>query len=324
MNNENVNDRVLLIDALNLFIRSFTVIQHVNVYGNHIGGLTGFLRSLGFVVNMIKPTRIVIVFDGKGSSTNKRYLYPEYKANRGIKRITNWDMFENQQEESDAIKNQIVRLIDYLRCLPVDLVTVDKIEADDVIGKLANTFEKNVVIVSSDKDYLQLVSERIHVYSPIKKKYYEPELVKKEYGVSATNFLAQKVLLGDSGDNVPGVKGLGIKTALKLFPDLVGDTRISLDEILKRCEGQKSKSYENIKMFEHQLKINEKLMDLHNPNISESDIEELDSIIQNPNRALRTLEFKNLYNEDSLGGSIQNLDMWLFNNFRSLAKFGKV
>jgi DNA polymerase-1 len=273
---------------------------------------------------MIKPTRIVIVFDGKGSSTNKRYLYPEYKANRGIKRITNWDMFENQQEESDAIKNQIVRLIDYLRCLPVDLVTVDKIEADDVIGKLANTFEKNVVIVSSDKDYLQLVSERIHVYSPIKKKYYEPELVKKEYGVSATNFLAQKVLLGDSGDNVPGVKGLGIKTALKLFPDLVGDTRISLDEILKRCEGQKSKSYENIKMFEHQLKINEKLMDLHNPNISESDIEELDSIIQNPNRALRTLEFKNLYNEDSLGGSIQNLDMWLFNNFRSLAKFGKV
>jgi DNA polymerase-1 len=171
MNNENVNDKVLLVDALNLFIRSFTVIQHVNVYGNHIGGLTGFLRSLGFVVNMIKPTRIVIVFDGKGSSTNKRYLYPEYKANRGIRRITNWDMFESQQEESEAIKNQIVRLIDYLRCLPVDLVTVDKIEADDVIGKMANMFQKNVVILSSDRDYLQLVSERIHVYSPIKKKY---------------------------------------------------------------------------------------------------------------------------------------------------------
>jgi 5'-3' exonuclease len=133
----------------------------------------------------------------------------------------------------------------------------------------------------------------------------------------------QKVLLGDSGDNVPGVRGLGAKTVLKLFPDLAEDTRISLEEVLNRCEGQKSKSYENIKTFEHQLKINEKLMDLHNPNISESDLEELDSVIQNPNRALKTLEFKNLYNEDSLGGSIQNLDMWLFNNFRSIAKFGK-
>lgn len=323
MNNDNTNDRVLLVDALNLFIRSFTVIQHVNVYGNHIGGLTGFLRSLGFVTNMIKPSRIIIVFDGKGSSTNKRYLYPEYKANRGIKRITNWDMFESQQEESEAIKNQIVRLIDYLKCLPVDLITVDKVEADDVIGQLAKMLPKNVVIVSSDKDYLQLVSERVHVYSPIKKKYYEPELVKKDFGVTPTNFLMQKILLGDSGDNVPGVRGLGNKTVLKLFPDLAEDTQISLEQILERCEGQKSKSYENIKSFEQQLRINEKLMDLHNPNISEPDLQELDSVIQSPNKVLRTLEFKNLYNEDSLGGSIQNLDMWLFNNFRHLSKFGK-
>jgi 5'-3' exonuclease len=323
MNNENINDRVLLVDALNLFIRSFTVIQHVNVHGNHIGGLTGFLRSLGFVANMVKPTRIVVVFDGKGSSTNKRYLYPEYKANRGIKRITNWDMFEDQQEESEAIKNQIVRLVDYLKCLPVDLVTVDKVEADDIIGKLSSMFTKEVVIVSSDRDYLQLVSNRIKVYSPTKKKYYEPELVKKEYGVSTNNFLIQKVLLGDSGDNVPGVKGLGTKTLIKIFPELAEDKEVTLQEIINKSKEGKSKSFENIRNFEHQLKINEKLMDLRNPNVPEQDVQELVSMIENPNRTLRTIEFKTLYNDDSLGGSIQNLDMWLFNNFRNLSKFGK-
>lgn len=323
MNNENINDRVLLVDALNLFIRSFTVIQHVNVHGNHIGGLTGFLRSLGFVTNMVKPTRIIVVFDGKGSSTNKRYLYPEYKANRGIKRITNWDIFEDQQEESDAIKNQIVRLVDYLKCLPVDLVTVDKVEADDVIGKLAGMFAKEVVIVSSDRDYLQLVSDRVKVYSPTKKKYYEPELVKKEYGVSTTNFLIQKVLLGDSGDNVPGVKGLGSKTLIKIFPELAEDREVTLQEVINKSKEGKGKSFENIRNFEHQLKINEKLMDLRNPNVPDQDVDELASMIENPNRTLRTVEFKTMYNDDLLGGSIHNLDMWLFNNFRNLSKFGK-
>jgi DNA polymerase-1 len=315
-----VNSRVVLIDALNLFIRSFTVIQHMNIHGNHIGGLTGFLRSLGYVINLIKPTRIVIVFDGKGSSTNKRYLYPEYKANRGITRITNWDMFESQQEESEAIKNQIVRLIDYVKCLPVDMVSIDKIEADDVIGKLAKQFQDKVVIVSSDRDYLQLVSDKVSVYSPTKKRFYEPHTVKQEYGVSTENFLIQKVLLGDSGDNVPGVKGLGPKTLIKMFPELREDRVVSLDEVLEKCQEMKNKSSNNILNFQNQLRINEKLMDLHNPNISEDDLKDLDYLIENPNKDLKTLDFVNLYNEDSLGASINNLNSWIFNNFHTISK----
>ncbi len=316
-----VNSKVLVIDSLNAFIRSFSMIQHTNYHGNHVGGLTGFLRTLGFVISLIRPTRVILVFDGKGSSTNKRYIYPEYKANRGISRITNWDIFENQQEESEAIKNQIVRLIDYLKCLPVDMISVDKVEADDVIGYIAKKLENEVIVMSSDRDFLQLVDHRTTVYSPIKKKHYDRDLVKKEYGVSASNFLNQKVIIGDSGDNVPGVRGIAAKTFCKLFPEMMEGKKYSLKEMIEMCENKKGKKYEDILNFKHQLFINEKLMDLHNPNISEDDIKYIDSVIDNPTKNLNSLEFIKLYNEDSLGASILNVNQWLFDKFRTISQY---
>ena len=103
---DSVDSRVLLIDGLNTFLRAFAAIGWVNKDLSHIGGLTGFLRSLGYVIKLVRPTRVIVVFDGQGSSTNKRYIYPEYKANRGLTRVTTWDSFESQQEESDSITEQ--------------------------------------------------------------------------------------------------------------------------------------------------------------------------------------------------------------------------
>jgi len=85
------NDRVLLVDSMNTFLRCFAAINHVNPDGVHIGGLTGYLKSIGFVMKIVKPTKVILVFDGKGSNTNKRYLYPEYKANRDIQQVKNWN-----------------------------------------------------------------------------------------------------------------------------------------------------------------------------------------------------------------------------------------
>lgn len=316
-----VNSKVLIVDALNVFISAFSMIRHINYFGNHVGGLVGFLRSLGSYVSIIKPTRVVLVFDGKGSSTNKKYIYPEYKANRGITRITNWDIFENQKEESEAIKNQIVRLIDYLKCLPVDMVSVDKIEADDVIGYLSNQFKEDVVVVSKDRDYLQLVNDRVTVYSPKKKMFYDSHLVKKEYGVSPINFLNQKVVIGDKGDNVPGVKGIAAKTFSKMFPEMEQDRRYSLQEMLSKCETEKGNKYKDIHNFKHQILINEKLMNLLEPNISDQDKEYLHSVIENPNKSLNAMEFVTMYNEDNLGSSIINVNQWLFDKFRTLSQY---
>lgn len=314
-----VNSKVMIVDAMNIFISAFSIIRHINYYGNHVGGLSGFLRSLGSYITIVRPTRVIVVFDGKGSSTNKKYIYPEYKANRGITRITNWDMFENQKEESEAITNQLVRLIDYLKCIPVDMVSVDKVEADDVIGYLSQQFQKEIVIVSTDRDYLQLVSNRVMVYSPKKKIFYDPHVVLKEYGVSPQNFLNQKVVIGDSGDNVPGVKGIAHKTFSKLFPEMKGDTAYTIQEMLERCESEKGSKYGDILNFKHQILINDKLMNLSKPNIPDNDVEYLHSVIDNPKKSLNSIEFVSLYNEDSLGSSIPNVNQWLFDKFRTLS-----
>lgn len=317
---ESVNSRILLVDGLNTFLRAFTAIGWVNKELLHIGGLTGFLRSLGYIIKLSRPTRVIVVFDGQGSSTNKRYIYPEYKANRGINRVTNWDTFESQQEESEAITSQLVRLIFYLKTLPVDLISVDKIEADDVIGYITGQLDGEMTIMSSDKDYLQLVSDKITVYSPTKKKFYDRDLVLTEYSVTPKNFLTQKILLGDSGDNVPGVKGLGAKTMIKLFPELGTETVVTLDDILERCDGKK-KILESIRNYEFQLRINQKLMDLKEPNIPEEAKEEIKSVLLEPKKTLDTQRFLDLYHEDELANSIPNVNMWLFNNFNQLQKY---
>ena len=314
------NSRVLLIDSLNTFLRSFVVINHMNPQGNHIGGLTGFLKSVGFAIRHIKPTRVIFVFDGHGGSTNKRYLYPEYKANRKINKISNWEGFETQQDESDAITNQIVRLVDYLKCLPVDLISIDKIEADDVIGYMTGQIEGTVHIMSSDKDYLQLVSDRVTVYSPTKKKFYTPKMIKEEFGLEPHNFLIQKVLLGDQSDNVPGVKGLGLKTLLKLYPELASQEKIVLEEILQKAAISGSK-YEKIVNYRHQLLINRQLMDLEFPNIPEENIETIMEVLANPNSTLDKATFLSYYNEDYLQNSIPNVAVWIYDTFDYLRHF---
>jgi len=316
-----LNDRVLIIDSLNAFIRSFTIINHINKYGHHIGGLTGYLKSLGYAINLVRPTRVILVFDGQGGSTNKRYLYPEYKANRGYRRVTNWDLFDGQEQEAESMTNQILRLVDYLKCLPVDLLSIDKIEADDVIGYIAGKLDGEITIVSSDRDYLQLVNEKITVYSPIKKKFYRYKEVLEEYGVTPQNFLIEKVLMGDSGDNVPGVKGIGQKTLLKHYPELSKDTVITIKDILDKAENSNGSVYQRILAFQNQLHINEKLMDLKKPNIPQDSVETIEYILENPTKTFRPKEFAELYEEDDLGKSINNVSSWVFEKFHDLSKY---
>ena len=318
------NSKVLIVDSLNTFLRSFVAIHHMNTQGNHIGGLTGFLKSIGSVIRHVEPTRVILVFDGVGGSTNKRYLYPEYKANRHITKISNWDAFDNQEEESEAITNQIVRLVEYLKYLPVDLVSIDKIEADDSIGYLTSKLPEKVVILSSDQDYLQLVSNRVSVFSPIKKKIYYPQEVKDEYGIPPQNFLTHKVLVGDKGDNIPGVRGIAIKTLLKMYPELKEEKLITLKEVLDKAQtkvGKKEAKYQDIYNYRHQLNINEKLMNLIEPNIPDQDKEFLDALVREYRDIFEPSAFIKLYNEDNLGGSISNVPVWLNETFSKLTKY---
>ena len=237
-----VQDSILIIDGLNTFLRSFTMINHINPDGHHIGGLTGFLKSVGYAIKMIDPTKVIIVFDGAGGSNSKRNLYPEYKANRNKSRMTNYSIFSSKDEENESINNQMARLIQYLQCLPVTLISVDGVEADDIIGYLVGKFEKystkEITILSADKDFLQLVSNKVQVYSPTKKKIYKPKDVLDEFGVSSYNFVNYKILMGDSSDNLPGVLGLGPKKLVKLFPELTSNIPATLESIIEKSNEQ--------------------------------------------------------------------------------------
>ncbi len=163
-------NRILIIDGLNLFLRNFAVLNYINPQGIHIGGLGGFLRSLGSLVKQIQPTAVYIVFDGIGSSLNRKSLIPEYKSGRNTNRI-NANVFDRLDDENESKADQIGRLIQYLRCLPIKILSIDKVEADDIIAFLSVETTKNektkAYIVSSDKDFLQLTDDNITVYSPV-------------------------------------------------------------------------------------------------------------------------------------------------------------
>ena len=218
------SERFLLIDGLNLFFRNFSAINAVNSNGVHIGGLGGFFRSLGALIRTIQPTQVYVVFDGVGSSNNRKNIIPEYKSNRNITRVTKHELFDNLEEEDDSKVDQIVRIIQYLKTLPVKTVSLPGVEADDIIAYLSSTLptkpEDRVFIVSSDKDYLQLVTEQVIVYRPIEKEYYTTDTVKEKFNVPPHNFLLYKLLMGDNSDGITGIKGLGPKGLFKKFPEL--------------------------------------------------------------------------------------------------------
>ena len=312
-----IQDSILIIDGLNTFLRSFTMINHINPEGHHIGGLTGFLKSVGYGIKTIDPTKVIIVFDGAGGSNSKRNLYPEYKANRNKNRMTNYSIFSSKDEELESISNQMARLIQYLQLLPVSMICIDGIEADDVIGYLVGKFEnysatKEVTIMSADQDFLQLVSDKTKVYSPIKKKIYKPADVLDEYKVSSINFVNYKVLMGDKSDNLPGVDGLGPKKLLKMFPELSSELDVTLDSILEKANELSNEHvlYSRIVERKHQLGINNKLMNLKTMPISDANISQIQSSF-NTSYQLDKHTFMQLYMNDKLGESIPNTPNWL-------------
>jgi len=320
-----VNNRVLIVDGLNLYLRAFAVNGALNDNGVPVGGLTGFLRSLAYAIREVNPTRVIVVYDGQGGSQRRRKIHPDYKANRKPgKRITRWDAFKDAREEKDAMKIQFSRLIEYLDFLPINVISIDKIEADDTIAYIAHTLlDEDVTILSADQDFLQLVDERITVWSPTKKKFYTPRMVEADYGVPAHNFLMYKVLMGDKSDNIEGVKGLGPKKLPKIIPDLLTQTTLDLDFILEHAGKGEEPMHKKISESETQLRLNEELMDLKNPPISGELKLQIARLIEAPINLLSLNDFIMMYSDDQLGNAIKAPDLWLREHFVKLNTLAK-
>jgi len=316
-----LNDHILVVDAMNMLIRSFSLLKAMNPSGAHVGGLVGFLRSLGYVTRIFDPTRIIIVWDGKGGSGNRKNIDPNYKAQRATSRITHWGLYDTKEEETEALIGQLYRTQDYLECLPVQQMVMEKLEADDIMAYLAKNASmsgKKVTIVSSDKDFLQLIDDNIEVYAPVKKKTFNKTNIFEELKVLPTNYNIVKALLGDNSDNLQGVKGLGIKTIISEFPKLLTE-KTDLEYIYmvaeKKLEGKKI--FPKIIHNWERVLTNYQLMDLHDTALDESEIEYVESVIKAPVPDLQSGAFLHLLDQDKIEGITKNTEGWL-ENFRGL------
>ena len=317
-----LNDHILVIDAMNMLIRSFSLLKAMNPSGHHVGGLVGFLRSLGFVTRTFDPTRVIIVWDGKGGSANRKNIDPNYKAQRATSRITHWGLYDTKAEETEALIGQLFRTQDYLECLPIQQLMMEKLEADDIIAylaKTASTSNKKLTIVSSDKDFLQLVDENVEVYAPIKKKTFTKDNIEEELKVLPENYNIVKALLGDNSDNLAGVKGLGIKTILSQFPDLIDKPGMTLDYVYSICEEKmnEKKIFPKIITEWDRVETNFKLMDLHETDLDEKEMDQVKEVLKGGINSLQTGAFLHLLEEDKIEGITKNTEGWL-ENFRRL------
>lgn len=274
-------ERLLILDGNSLMNRAFYALPPLtNSEGLHTNALYGFTNMLLKMKEEIVPDYIVCTFDRK-APTFRHEEYKDYKAGR--------------KKMPDELSEQFPVLKDILNLLAIDIFEIDGFEADDLIGTLAKFAEKKeieVYIVTGDRDALQLASDNIKVVINKKgmteKEIYDKERMTQEFGVTPTQFIDVKGLMGDSSDNIPGVPGIGEKTAFKLIKEYgsIENVLLNIDNI----SGNKIK--ENLREYSEQAIFSKKLATI----ITEVPIEiDLDSIKSKENfdkAALRQLFYK--------------------------------
>ena len=206
--------RLVLIDGKSVFYRGYYAMGALSLPdGTPTGGVYGFAAIAMEIVKKLSPTKVVVAWDSKTSTSKRRALFKDYKAGR-IK-------------PGDDFYAQIPLLEELVKNLGWTFIELDDYEADDIIGTLSREADEagdyETFIISSDLDMLQIVDDNTHMWRILKgftniEQIDIPEIEQK-YGIKKTQFLDLKALKGDSSDNIPGVPGIGEKTAAKLLND---------------------------------------------------------------------------------------------------------
>ena len=227
-------EKIMLIDGNSIVNRAFYAMPPLtNSAGQHTNAVYGFMTMLLRVLEEEKPTHILVAFDA-GKDTFRHESYAEYKGGR--------------EKTPAELTEQFPLLKELLQALGIAQFELEGYEADDIIGtvsRLAETEGKEAVVVSGDKDLLQLASDRVTVLLTRKgvseTERFTPEAVKERYGLTPAQIIDLKGLMGDASDNIPGVPGVGEKTALKLLAEYG-----TVENLLARTAELKGKLKENI------------------------------------------------------------------------------
>lgn len=267
--------KTLIVDGNNLFKIGFHGVRDFYHNGKHVGGVWHFLNTIRRFIDEYNFDKVVVFWDGDSNSSSRKLIYPQYKEHRRN------DMNEFKQ---DSFNEQKERVKQYLEEMFVRQVLVDKNEADDLIAYYCQISEnENKTIFSGDKDLTQLISDKVSIYSPNSKKFYNNgDIIKlHEIEVPHDNVKTCKILIGDKSDNIDGIYFLGEKTLIKLFPEIL-DQKVTISDILIKAEGLLKEDKEN-KILQNLLSgktksgifgeefftINEKIVDLSNPLITD-------------------------------------------------------
>jgi DNA polymerase-1 len=275
--------KTLLVDGDNLFKIGFHGVREMYDGGEHLGGIYHFINILRKFLEEHNLDKVVVFWDGDSNSSIRKSIYPRYKANR------RQDMNEYKYESYLQQKSRVKQYLEEIFVRQVEMINN---EADDLIAhycKIAT--DEDVIIFSADKDLTQLISERVTIYSPISKQYFKngDMITINKVDIPHYNVLLTKVFTGDKSDNIDGIEGLGEKTLVKFFPDLLGKPCI-MDELLDNARNnqqkKKPKALENILtgktkngiLGEEFYNTNMKIVDLGNPLITDEGKELVEQI----------------------------------------------
>lgn len=267
--------KTLLVDGNNLLKIGFHGVKEYYYQGKHVGGLWHFINTLRKFIDEGNFDKVVVFWDSKGASSNRKLIYPQYKENRK-------SFYTESKEESFDYQN--TRIKSYLEETFVRQIECENNEADDLIAyycKISTTETKT--IFSSDADLTQLISDKVSVYSPLHRQNYklDDKIKFNKIEIPHYNVLTYKILTGDKSDNIDGIYFLGEKNLLKFFPEIL-EKKVSISDILTKAEKLLSEDKENNTLKnlltgktktgiygEEFFQINEKIVNLHEPLITD-------------------------------------------------------
>jgi len=277
-------------------MRHFAANPSVSDNGLHIGGSVGFLKGVQLLIDNFHPEKLYVIWEG-GGSARRRSIYKGYKSGRRPVKLNRF--YEADIPDTVGNRNYQINLTTKLLGLSgIPQLYVSDCEADDVIGYLSKNKLKNenLIIVSSDKDYYQLLEKnRVKIWSPGQKKILTTESVRERFGIPAENFCVARCFCGDGSDGLPGIKGAGFRTLSKRFPELTKEEFVSVEEIInisrKRSEESKVKLYHQVVADSEIPTMNWKLMNLDAVNLSPYQVEKINYKIDTPDRKMNKINF---------------------------------
>lgn len=302
----NDKKRALIIDGNNLYIRNYVMNPAVSTKGEPIGGTYGTIKSLQKLCREIRPNRVVIAWDGKGGSSKKRSLNKNYKDGRKPIRLNRNIQVLNENQELENKIWQMTRTVDYINHMPVVQLLFDAVEADDVISAVSqhpDLRDYNKVIVSNDRDFIQLCDKSTILYRPVKDEALNISKIIEEFGIHPNNFCLARAIAGDTGDNLKGIPGAGLATVAKRLPFLKEEKTYTLDEVFEHCWNIESKIKIFASITENQSLVRENyaLMQLAVPNISVQDKQKIDYALRNSECTFNKTEIIKMMLQDGFG-----------------------